>query len=101
MVEEFISGRIMNHMCSSSGRESSNNTEGQGKGWGSEGEGEGPQPDKMATHGHRHYRHHRHSRRCRIGAPDRISNHPRTGGVWREGGGRRKGERGRLAPQAH
>lgn len=80
--------------------ESSNNTEGHGKGWGSGEEGEGPQPDKMATHKHRHYRRHRHSRGCRIGAPDRASNHSGTDGDVE--GGRRPGggvEKGRSAPQ--
>lgn len=62
------------------------------RGGASGGEGEGPQPDKMATHNHRHYRRHRHSGGCRIGTPDRPPTTPARVGVWREGGGKERGE---------
>lgn len=48
MVEEFIWEKGISRICSSSGRESSNNTE--GKVGGSGGKREGPQSDKMAIH---------------------------------------------------
>lgn len=62
--------------------------------------GEGQQPDKMATHDHRHYRRHRHSRGCRMGTPDRASNHPGTDGSGCGGReeAREGGERGWVGP---